>query len=42
VTVQAAGKLHLKASQISIQSAGPTTVTSAATLTLRGALVQIN
>jgi uncharacterized protein involved in type VI secretion and phage assembly len=42
VTVQAAGELRLRASRISIESTGPTTIKSSATLTLAGSLVRIN
>ena len=42
VTVQAAGSLRLKASQIVIESTGSTTIKASATLTLAGSLVHIN
>lgn len=42
VTVQAAAALRLKASQITIESTGPATIKSSATLTLAGSLVRIN
>ena len=42
VTVRAAGALRLEATQISIESSGPTSITSSAVLTLAGTLVHIN
>ena len=42
VTIQAAGSIKVKASQISLESSGTIDVKAAGTLTLRGALVNIN
>jgi uncharacterized protein involved in type VI secretion and phage assembly len=42
VTIHASGRLVLQASQISIESSGTIDVKAAATLTLRGALVNLN
>ena len=42
VTIQAAGSISLRASQISIESSGSLAVTAAGTLTLRGSVVSIN
>ena len=42
VTIQSAGSISLRASQISIESSGSLAVTAAGTLTLRGSVVSIN
>jgi hypothetical protein len=42
ITLQAATSLALKAPKITIEASGPAEVKAGATLTIKGALVQIN